>query len=41
MDIFSSPSELIGLVGLRRPSVVCRQHALNIFFSETTGPIEA
>ena len=34
--------ELIGYVGLRRPCLsVCRPHSLNIFSSETTGPIEA
>ena len=40
--------ELIGKVGLCRPSVVCtcrlsvrRPHSLNIFSSKTTKPIEA
>ena len=33
--------ELIGLVGLRCPSVGCRPHSLNTFSSETTRTIEA
>ena len=35
--------ELIGQVGIRRPSYVLRRrrsHTLNIFFSETPGPIK-
>ena len=31
--------ELLGYVGLRRPSV-CRPHSLNIFSSETSGPMK-
>ena len=38
--LFRNFLELIGQIGLRRPSV-CRPHSLNIFSSETTGPIEA